>query len=312
MNDSELVTRILAGEERRFAALVERYTGCVWAVCSSYIANRADCEDVVQDVFVRAYMRLRTLRDPVALGQWLAQIARRRSLEHLRATSRRRSAMHRYEQHAGNAPDSEDVGERTVRQDMHRAILDLMQDLPPATREALLLCYSEGYSTSQAAGILGVSPDAVAKRLRYGRRLLQNKVATEIEPALKTRKHEKSLAGTVMAAVPLGSAPWLGSAGTTATATATMVSKLGTLGGMAVMTKKIVIGVTAVLALLAMGYAIKDRPGGNEQTRVAAEAPKPPEQQAELPNSSEPHQEVAAEPSAPPVAPAKPAPQAQA
>ena len=79
MNESELVTRILAGEESLFAQIVSRYSGCVWAVCSSYVRNPSECEDVAQEVFVQGYRRLDTLRNPRALGAWLCQLARQLS-----------------------------------------------------------------------------------------------------------------------------------------------------------------------------------------------------------------------------------------
>ena len=254
MTDSELIGRILAGEDRLFGELVNRYTGCVWAICASHIFSPTDCEDVVQDTFVQCYLRLNTLRRPAAFGRWLSQVARRRCLQWLRTTSRRRAAMTRYEEHVQNAHDATGAEDSLAREDVQRTVYALVQTLPPKTREALFLCYSEGYSATQAAEILGTTPDAVAKRLRYGRTLLEKKIAGELEPALRARKHKEPLAGAVMAAIPFGNAPWLGAAGAAAAA------KLGTMGGIAVMTKKTFLVVGAVFALAVLTYSLAHRP----------------------------------------------------
>ena len=161
MTDAELIARILAGNERLFGELVERHAGCVWAICAGHVFNRHECEDVAQEVFVQGYLKLNTLRNAAAFGSWLCEIARRRCLEWNRAAARRRAATERYAEHVQHGQKSDDTADRAARDDLHRAIRGLMQSLPSKTREALLLCYGEGYSVRDAAKILEVSPNTL-------------------------------------------------------------------------------------------------------------------------------------------------------
>ena len=80
--DAELVQRCRAGESDAWNELVERYSRYVYAIAvRGFRLSEEDAEDVFQDVFTRAFMRLETLRDASALRPWLAQLTRRRCLD---------------------------------------------------------------------------------------------------------------------------------------------------------------------------------------------------------------------------------------
>ncbi|MFC1735092.1 sigma-70 family RNA polymerase sigma factor [Candidatus Hydrogenedentota bacterium] len=245
MADAELIDRILAGEQHLFARLVERYAGNVWAICWSYVKNRNDCEDVVQNVFVKCYQRLNSLRDHSSFGKWLGTVARRESLMWVRASSRRAAALERYgniAQHA-ESKNGEVITGRLQREELYAGIRAVIDVLPPKTREAFLLRYAEGRSVSEAAEFLGITPNAFSKRLEFGRKLLKGAILAGIEPAMSAERHRDDLGRKVMAGIPLVSVSWLTETGTGAA----LVSQAGLYGGIALMSKKIFIAVGAIL-----------------------------------------------------------------
>ncbi len=251
MSDTEVIRRILAGEEALFAQIVTRYSGYVWALCSSYVRNPSDCEDVAQEVFVQCYRRLDTLRNPAALGAWLSQLARRRCLMWLRTAQRRQRRESHYEiEREGNLS----AHAAPARDELQHTLASAIDTLPPAYREALLLRFGEGYSIQQAAAFLGITPAAMRKRVERGQHLLKDLLWDQVEPALSQRKHHDHLAGAVVAAIPFGDAPWLHSA-TAGSAAATALSsgtQLAMIGGI-VMGKKLAIG--AVILAVVFGVA---------------------------------------------------------
>ncbi|HQL93244.1 MAG TPA: sigma-70 family RNA polymerase sigma factor [Candidatus Hydrogenedentes bacterium] len=248
MNESELVTRILAGEESLFAQIVSRYSGCVWAVCSSYVRNPSECEDVAQEVFVQGYRRLDTLRNPRALGAWLCQLARRRSLMWLRGATRREQSLARYgETLPPPAPDSGSG----ARGELEEAVWDALHGLPELHREALLLRYAEGYSTEQAAAALGISAAALRKRTERAKNLLRDALWERLSPALAKRRHSGDLEKGILAAIPFGTAPWLGATGTGGAA----VSATSMKGGTSAMFGKITLMAGAIALTLLGGNA---------------------------------------------------------
>ena len=88
-SDSELVARCRAGEAAAWDALVDRYARYVHAIVTRvYRLPADDAEDVFQEVFARVFERLDTLRDGEALRPWIAQLARRCSVDGLRRSGR--------------------------------------------------------------------------------------------------------------------------------------------------------------------------------------------------------------------------------
>jgi RNA polymerase sigma factor (sigma-70 family) len=263
MSEAELITRILSGEDHLFARIVHRYSGYVWALCSSYIRNPSDCEDVTQEVFVQCYRRLDTLRNAAAFGQWLSQLARRHCLMWLRTSARRERHLAEYEEgiEAVQGRTGEAAMENPARDEFHQGIWKAVDALPPDFREAVLLRFAEGYSTEEASSFLGITPAAMRKRIERAQNMLKSMLWDQVEPALAKRKHNESLARGIMACVPLGKAPWLGVTGAVSAASAPAVSKLALIGGIAVMSKKMAIGLGAIALILGLTLLVASRHG---------------------------------------------------
>jgi RNA polymerase sigma factor (sigma-70 family) len=89
MSDSALVAACLAGEQRAWNELVERFSRYVYAIATqAFRLGPTDAEDVFQEVFARVYDRLGTLRDPSALRPWIGQLTRRECIDRFRTASR--------------------------------------------------------------------------------------------------------------------------------------------------------------------------------------------------------------------------------
>src|SRR6478736_7565899 len=87
--DAQLVERCLAGDQAAWNELVEIYSRYVYAIVSKgFRLQGEDAEDAFQEVFLRIYDRLGTLRNPEALRPWIAQLTRRVCLDRLAAGKR--------------------------------------------------------------------------------------------------------------------------------------------------------------------------------------------------------------------------------
>ena len=75
--DAQLVERCLAGDQAAWNELVEIYSRYVYAIVSKgFRLQGADAEDAFQEVLLRVYDRLGTLRNPEALRPWIEQLTR--------------------------------------------------------------------------------------------------------------------------------------------------------------------------------------------------------------------------------------------
>ena len=88
-SDAELVARCRAGADGAWNELVERFSRYVYAICmQAFRLSPSDAEDVFQEVFVRVYERLDSLRSDDAVRPWIAQLTRRLCIDSLRASGR--------------------------------------------------------------------------------------------------------------------------------------------------------------------------------------------------------------------------------
>ena len=75
VSDADLVLRARGGDSFGREVLYRRHAAYLLGMTARLLANRGEAEEVVQDTFVRAFVRLGSLRDPAAVRGWLAQIA---------------------------------------------------------------------------------------------------------------------------------------------------------------------------------------------------------------------------------------------
>ena len=166
-DDADLVVAVLAGDKPAYGELYDRYGRLVRAVCYDKTQRFADAQDISQDVFLRAYQKLDTLRSPERFGSWLLAIAYRMCSEWWR---RRKRDRHRYggleseDPPAAEAP-SEDAEVERLRQ--------TMLQLPEKERLALHAFYLLGQSVEQARGVLGLSRSGLYRVLERARKRLK-------------------------------------------------------------------------------------------------------------------------------------------
>ncbi len=175
IDDRKLVHRILAGDERACSILVERYTPAVMGCVANKVRSQSDMEDLVQEVFLRAFRFLHTLRDPERFAPWIMGIARRSVADYYRRHGRRLQVIpgpDPDEEHGNpvdNFPDpAPGPAERLIARQEREIVMEELARLGEKYRVVLYMRLVGEESASDIARLLGVAPDAVRKRLLRG------------------------------------------------------------------------------------------------------------------------------------------------
>jgi RNA polymerase sigma-70 factor, ECF subfamily len=168
-----LVRASQAGSREAFGALYERFAGYVHAILIVRLPPQ-DAPDLIQDIFLSAFERLRSLREPAAFAGWIATIARNRATDFLR--QRPMTVTDESGQPAGAPPDPPArVAAPDVRLDAARALAEIRR-LPDAYRETLVLRLVEGLTGPEIAALTGLTPDSVRVNLHRGFKLLRERL----------------------------------------------------------------------------------------------------------------------------------------
>ena len=167
-SDATLVQRWQRGDLAAASIAIQRHEAMVYAAVFRLLHNHALSEDVCQDAFLRAHLRIKSLRQPAAFRGWLRKIAVRLAIEELR----RRPEDELTEFEPDTRPGPESVVETLDALERFRIQLDA---LPATQRSVVVLRDVEGFSIRETAEHLGISEGAVKMRLSRARSaLIQN------------------------------------------------------------------------------------------------------------------------------------------
>ncbi len=89
-NDAELIGAVLRGDAASFEPLVKKYQPRIFATARRYARRESEVEDIVQEVFVKAYHKLPSYRGEAPFEHWLMRLAVRTCYDFLRAHQRNR------------------------------------------------------------------------------------------------------------------------------------------------------------------------------------------------------------------------------
>jgi RNA polymerase sigma-70 factor (ECF subfamily) len=175
-----LVERFRRGDDAAFEAIVEQHAAEVAALANRLLGWPGDVDDVVQEVFVAAFLGLKKFRGESSLRTWLFTITVNKCRSHrFRRLRRPRSVA--LEEAA--ALESRDRGAEKAALDRETLarIRRSIQVLPRKYREIVVLRYLQGLEVGEIRELLGISDNATQVRLNRARRRLKEQLADLFE-----------------------------------------------------------------------------------------------------------------------------------
>jgi RNA polymerase sigma-70 factor (ECF subfamily) len=168
---SDAVKRAQAGDPDAFETVYHEHAGRVYALCLRMSGDPVRARELLQDVFVRAWVKLGSYRGDAAFGTWLHRLAVNVVLLAWRAEGRR--GLEQLDENAG-APGHGGSGapgaaEPETRIDLESAIAKL----PAGCRQVLVLHDIEGYEHAEIGRLMGIAEGTSKAHLFRARRLLR-------------------------------------------------------------------------------------------------------------------------------------------
>ncbi|HEV2752550.1 MAG TPA: RNA polymerase sigma factor, partial [Solirubrobacteraceae bacterium] len=165
-SDEQLLAAFRTGSESAFAAIHDRYRQRLFAYARQMLGgSRQDAEDVLQDVFLRAYATLRADGRAVTLRPWLYRVAHNRCVDQIRRPAPAPVEIGEdtpWERPSASLHDPLESAQR--REELARLVADIRR-LPEQQRSALLMREIDGMTYGELAAALEVSVAAVKSLL---------------------------------------------------------------------------------------------------------------------------------------------------
>lgn len=175
--DEAVALRVQAGDKEAFGLLIERYSAKLSRYARKFLASPDDRDDLVQDVFMKAYMNIQSFDATRRFSPWIYRIAHN---EFVNALSRRKFTESLFSLDLDTFfPQL--VAHETADADAHRSEMRAMLDkglaqIPPKYREPLVLYYFEDLDYKEIADILHIPVSTVGVRLIRGKKALQEQL----------------------------------------------------------------------------------------------------------------------------------------
>jgi len=180
-SDQELIARTQAGDPEAFDDLIRRYNPRLYGLVYNMTSNHEDTNDLLQDIFSKAYRSIGGFQGKSSFYTWMHSIAVNMTINFLKKRGRRHT-MSLDDMDAGveNNPDyieattGSDPRREANLTELQKKLNEAMQKLSHEHRAVVTMFDIQGMPHGEIAKILGISQGTVRSRLFYAHRQLQN------------------------------------------------------------------------------------------------------------------------------------------
>ena len=150
----EIIELCKAGNTRAQQQLYQLYAKAMFNICYRMMNNREEAEDMLQESFTEAFVKLYTFRYESSFGSWLKRIVVNKCINELK---RRKSELVLTDNIPDHNPDSNDGDDLETTKLKVNDVMRAMEALPEGFRIVFSLYLLEGYDHTEIAQIMGIT-----------------------------------------------------------------------------------------------------------------------------------------------------------
>lgn len=181
----QLIKKIKKGDKEAYKQIIELFQTQVYNICLRYVRDRIEAEDLAQEAFIRAYVKIDTYQSDKKFSTWLYRIATNLSIDFLR---KKRPSVH-LDAELGDGEgftlatqieSKEVLPEDSIIKDEEKDwVQGHIMALPEKYRSAIVLKYLEECSLKEISEILNIPVATVKTRIHRGREALRDQLRHE-------------------------------------------------------------------------------------------------------------------------------------
>ena len=172
--ESRLIKAARRGDEEAYEKLVVEHQKLVYNLALKITGSADDALDVSQDVFLKAYLNLKSFREDRRLSVWLYRLTHNACMDHIRKTRPKNvfslTGDGDGDGEAYDVPDPSPLpAEEAERRELSRIVWEAIDKLPPDKREVLVMREISGMTYAEIASALKIEEGTVKSRLSRSR-----------------------------------------------------------------------------------------------------------------------------------------------
>ncbi len=171
LNDSELLSLYIGGNEEAFEELLNRHKDRVFTTIYLIVKDRYTAEDLMQEVFIKAIRTIKSGRynEEGKFLPWILRIAHNISIDHFRKSKRYPTIIMEDGSSVFNSLEFSEstIEDEHIKQDTYNLLKAYIKDLPDSQREVLIMRHYMKMSFQEIAEATDVSINTALGRMRY-------------------------------------------------------------------------------------------------------------------------------------------------
>lgn len=172
--DEQVAARVQAGNAEAFGILIERFEAKLMRYARKFLQNTDDAQDVVQDVFIKAYENLQSFDVSRRFSPWIYRIAHNEFVNELKKKQSRNTIFTiDFDTLFPHLRAADTADSATLERDMRETLEKYLSVLEPKYREPLILYYLENMDYREIADIMHIPVSTVGVRLARGKTMLK-------------------------------------------------------------------------------------------------------------------------------------------
>ncbi len=170
--EKQLIEQCLKNDRKAQQNLFDRFAPILLAVCIRYTKDRAEAEDVLQEVFVKIFKRLKQFEDKGSFEGWLKRITVNTAI-----TYYRKNLKHAYHDDVSEIKGPNIINNKYKEAEFtHNELLDVIRTLPGGYKMVFNMFAIEGYKHKEIAEKLSIDISTSKSQYYRARKLIQQKL----------------------------------------------------------------------------------------------------------------------------------------
>jgi RNA polymerase sigma-70 factor (ECF subfamily) len=185
-NDTELVRKVKAGDDRAYDELTKLYKDALYSIIYRMVHNKQEAEDLSQEAFLKAYNSIDSFNEEYAFSTWLFKIATNNCIDFFRKRKLQTYSMEQTIRYKGEeitkeyADSDPSVEKIMIRKENSSIIKTAIENLPPKYKQAILLRHTEEKSYEEISRIMNLPLGTVKARIFRAREMLKKSLKNKL------------------------------------------------------------------------------------------------------------------------------------
>lgn len=181
MKDTAIIEKVLDGDSQAYEMLILKYQSKLFATSMNVVKNRELAEDIVQEAFMKGFMKLDSLKNREQFYPWLKRIALNIALNHFEKEKRVMDVESEDDETSffENIGSGESPEELTLKEELHRYVRSYVDSLPDKLRVVIVLREVEDMSYEEIADMMNIPLGTVRSRLFNARQIIKDRLINQ-------------------------------------------------------------------------------------------------------------------------------------